>query len=82
MVRYKNDLECVVRVSRNYDSVPDEMFWKILEPSGASTDELLALVVYSGALYKHCMFCTGVQYFCQYDARASQLLHSLDTKKA
>ena len=38
-----NDLECVVRVrnvlSRSYDSVPDEMFWKFLEPSG----ELMSL---------------------------------------
>ena len=63
-------------------SVPDEMFLKIPEPSSASTDDLLALVIYSGALYNHYMFCTGFQYLCQYDARASQLLHSLDTKKA
>ena len=36
------------------------MFWKIPEPSSASTDDSLALVVYSSALYKHYMFCTGV----------------------
>ena len=38
----------------------------------ASTDDSLALVIYSGALHKHRMFCTGILYLCQYEASISQ----------